>query len=325
MRFVIRRLLLFAAALFGISIVVFAALRVLPGDVASVMAGLNSPPERVAALRSQLGLDRPLIAQYADWIGALLHGDFGTSTLTGRSISAQVGERASVTFPLIVLGLLIAMGLGIPLGCEATLARIRAARGMFHMVAIIGGAVPALWGGLLLILLFSRGTGLIGVFPSQGFPQGGWSDFGSALMSLVLPACSVGIIVGAGLMRYTRSALGGLASSGYIDMAMSCGMTRRQAVLRVGLRLAMPQLVSVIGLTFAEMVTGVMVIENLFALPGIGNGLVTDVGNRDLIAVQSELFMLAAFFLLIGLLVDLLHRVLDPRLKSADDVTEVNA
>jgi len=185
--------------------------------------------------------------------------------------------------------------------------------------------VPALWGGLLLILLFSRGTGLIGVFPSQGFPQGGWSDFGSALMSLVLPACSVGIIVGAGLMRYTRSALGGLASSGYIDMAMSCGMTRRQAVLRVGLRLAMPQLVSVIGLTFAEMVTGVMVIENLFALPGIGNGLVTDVGNRDLIAVQSELFMLAAFFLLIGLLVDLLHRVLDPRLKSADDVTEVNA
>ena len=185
--------------------------------------------------------------------------------------------------------------------------------------------MPALWGGLLLILLFSRGTGLIGVFPSQGFPQGGWSDFGSALMSLVLPACSVGIIVGAGLMRYTRSALGGLASSGYIDMAMSCGMTHRQAVLRVGLRLAMPQLVSVIGLTFAEMVTGVMVIENLFALPGIGNGLVTDVGNRDLIAVQSELFMLAAFFLLIGLLVDLLHRVLDPRLKSADDVTEVNA
>ena len=109
MRFVIRRLLLFAAALFGISIIVFAALRVLPGDVASVMAGLNSPPERVAALRSQLGLDRPLIAQYADWIGALLHGDFGTSILTGRSISAQVGERASVTFPLIVLGLLLSL------------------------------------------------------------------------------------------------------------------------------------------------------------------------------------------------------------------------
>ena len=126
-------------------------------------------------------------------------------------------------------------------------------------------------------------------------------------------------------MRYTRSALGDVASTGHIDMAMACGMTRTQAVLRVGLRLATPQLVSVIGLTFAEMITGVMVIENLFALPGIGSGLVTDVGNRDLIAVQSELFMLAAFFLFIGLIVDLAHRVLDPRLKTATSTTEVSA
>lgn len=120
------------------------------------------------------------------------------------------------------------------------------------------------------------------MFPSQGFPLDGWGAPGSAISALVLPAVSVGIIVGASLMRYTRAALGDLASSGYIDMACSCGMTRTQAVLRVGLRLATPQLVSVIGLTFASMVTGVMVIENLFALPGIGNGLVTDVGNRDL-------------------------------------------
>ena len=126
-------------------------------------------------------------------------------------------------------------------------------------------------------------------------------------------------------MRYTRAALGDLASSGYIDMARSCGMTRTQAVLRVGLRLATPQLVSVIGLTFASMVTGVMVIENLFALPGIGNGLVTDVGNRDLIAVQSELFLLTAFFLTVGLVVDLFHRVLDQRLKTATAITEVTA
>lgn len=137
-----------------------------------------------------------------------------------------------MTFPLIVLGLLIAMGLGIPLGCEATLARSRAARGMFHMVAIIGGAVPALWGGLLLILLFSRGTGLIGVFPSQGFPRRVVRfRFGADVAGVA--SLLGGHHRGAGLMRYTRSALGGLASSGYIDMAMSCGMTRRQAVLRV--------------------------------------------------------------------------------------------
>lgn len=317
MRFIVRRLALFVVALLAISVVVFAALRVLPGDMASVMAGLNSPPERVEQLREQLGLNRPLAVQYLDWLGALLRGDFGTSMLTGRSISGQVAQRASVTFPLIVMGLAIAMALGIPLGCAATLARGRRARGAFQLAAVIGGAIPALWGGLLLILLFGRGVGLIGVLPSQGFPADGWAAPGEALASLTLPALAVGVIVGASLMRYTRSALGELASSGYVEMAMSCGMTRTQAVLRVGLRLATPQLVSVVGLTFAEMITGVMVIENLFALPGLGTGLVTDVGNRDLIAVQSELFMLAAFFLLIGLAVDLAHRALDPRLKTA--------
>ena len=321
MRFVLKRLALFVVALFGLSVVVFAALRILPGDVASVMAGVNSPPERVTQLREQLGLDRPLIAQYFDWMSALARGDFGTSILTGRSVTSLVGARASITFPLIILALLIAL----VIGCAAVLARSATVRAVFHVLAIVGGAVPALWGGLLLILLFGRGVGLLDVFPSQGFPLDGWGAPGSAISALVLPAVSVGIIVGASLMRYTRAALGDLASSGYIDMARSCGMTRTQAVLRVGLRLATPQLVSVIGLTFASMVTGVMVIENLFALPGIGNGLVTDVGNRDLIAVQSELFLLAAFFLTVGLVVDLFHRVLDPRLKTATAITEVTA
>ncbi|KAB7787647.1 ABC transporter permease [Bifidobacterium cebidarum] len=325
MRFVIRRLLLFIAALFGISVVVFAALRILPGDVASIMAGINAPASRVAQLREQLGLNRPLIAQYFDWMGALITGDFGTSILTGRSVTALIGTRASITFPLIILGLLIAMAIGLPLGCAAVLARSPRVRAAFHVLAIIGGSVPALWGGLLLILLFGKGVGLIGVLPSQGFPLDGWGKPGSAVLSLILPALTVGIIVGASLMRYTRAALGDLAGSGYIDMARSCGMTRTQAVLYVGLRLAMPQLVSVIGLTFASMITGVMVIENLFALPGIGNGLVIDVGNRDLIAVQSELFLLAAFFLGVGLVVDVLHRMLDPRLKSVSAVMEVDA
>ncbi|BDR52662.1 hypothetical protein KIM372_05690 [Bombiscardovia nodaiensis] len=171
-------------------------------------------------------------------------------------------------------------------------------------------------------MLFARGVGLVGLFPSQGFPDGGWSQPGQALTALVLPAATLGILVGASLMRYTRSALGELAGSGWIDLARACGMTRNRALTRVGLRLALPQLVSVVGLTFAEMITGAMVVENLFALPGLGSGLVTDLGNRDLIAVQSELFMLAAFFLAVGLLVDLLHRALDPRLKASTSAGE---
>ena len=162
--------------------------------------------------------------------------------------------------------------------------------------------------------------GLVGLLPSQGFPAAGWGAPGRAVSSLILPALATGFVSGAGIMRYTRSILEGIADEGGpIDMAMSCGMTRTQALLRVGLRLAAPQLVSVVGLAFASMITGVMVVENLFALPGLGALLVGDVGNRDLVAVQSELFLLAAFFLLIGLTVDLLHALLDPRLAAGKE------
>lgn len=317
MRFLGKRLLLFMGALVGLSLLVFALLRILPGDVAAVVAGTNATAERLMSLRAQMGLDKSYAAQYGDWVLGLLHGDLGTSVVSGKAVSAQVSSRASVTFPLIVLSLLIALAIGLPLGCAAVLTRNVRLRGVFHAVAIVAGAVPALWGGLLLILLFSKGIGLMGLLPSQGFPDAGWAAPLSAMAALVLPALATGITAGASIMRYTRAAVGDMASSQAVAMAMACGMTRRQAVLRVALRLAIPQLVSVIGLTFAQMVTGVMVVENLFALPGLGSMLVTDVGNRDLTAVQSELFLLAAFFLFLGLLVDLLHRMLDPRLKNA--------
>ena len=317
MSFLGKRLLLFVGALVGLSLLVFALLRILPGDVAAVVAGTNATAERLTSLRAQMGLDKSYAAQYGDWVLGLLHGDLGTSVVSGKAVSAQVSSRASVTFPLIVLSLLIALAIGLPLGCAAVLTRNVRLRGVFHAAAIVAGAIPALWGGLLLILLFSKGIGLMGLLPSQGFPDAGWAAPLSAMAALVLPALATGITAGASIMRYTRAAVGDMASSQAVAMAMACGMTRRQAVLRVALRLAIPQLVSVIGLTFAQMVTGVMVVENLFALPGLGSMLVTDVGNRDLTAVQSELFLLAAFFLFLGLLVDLLHRMLDPRLKNA--------
>ncbi|MBF9693760.1 ABC transporter permease [Bifidobacterium dentium] len=317
MRFLGKRLLLFVGALVGLSLLVFALLRILPGDVAAVVAGTNATAERLTSLRAQMGLDKSYAAQYGDWVLGLLHGDLGTSVVSGKAVSAQVSSRASVTFPLIVLSLLIALAIGLPLGCAAVLTRNVRLRGVFHAAAIVAGAIPALWGGLLLILLFSKGIGLMGLLPSQGFPDAGWAAPLSAMAALVLPALATGITAGASIMRYTRAAVGDMASSQAVAMAMACGMTRRQAVLRVALRLAIPQLVSVIGLTFAQMVTGVMVVENLFALPGLGSMLVTDVGNRDLTAVQSELFLLAAFFLFLGLLIDLLHRMLDPRLKNA--------
>lgn len=174
MRFLMQRLLLFAAALFGISVLVFAMLRILPGDVAVVMAGMNASPARVAALRAEFGLDRPYVVQYLDWAGGLLHGDLGVSALTGRAVTSQVGQRATITFPLIVMSLAIALTLGLSMGAAAVISRSPAVRGFLRVLSIVGGAVPALWSGLLLILLFARGVGLVGLLPSQGFPAAGW-------------------------------------------------------------------------------------------------------------------------------------------------------
>ena len=313
-RTICQRLLLFIAALFCISAAVFLALRVLPGDVAQVMAGINSPHGKVEQLRAELGLNKPLFTQYADWLLGVIRGDFGVSVLTGRPVVSMILSRATITFPLIFLGLAIALAIGIPLGCFKVTHEGKLAQVVSRFTAISAGSVPALWGGMLLILLFGKGVGVLGLLPTQGFPTDGWSDFSEAFLSLLLPAITVGIIVGSSFMRYTSAVLENIANSEIAAEAMACGMTRKQVVWRVGLRLALPQLVSVIGLTFAHMVMGVMVIENLFSLPGMGMGLVRDVGLRDLIAVQGELFMLAALFLLIGFAVDIAHRLLDPRL-----------
>ena len=313
-RTICQRLLLFIAALFCISAAVFLALRVLPGDVAQVMAGINSPHGKVEQLRAELGLNKPLFTQYADWLLGVMRGDFGVSVLTGRPVVSMILSRATITFPLIFLGLAIALAIGIPLGCFKVTHEGKLAQVVSRFTAISAGSVPALWGGMILILLFGKGVGVVGLLPTQGFPTDGWSDFSEAFLSLLLPAITVGIIVGSSFMRYTSAVLENIANSEIAAEAMACGMTRKQVVWRVGLRLALPQLVSVIGLTFAHMVMGVMVIENLFSLPGMGMGLVRDVGLRDLIAVQGELFMLAALFLLIGFAVDIAHRLLDPRL-----------
>ncbi|WP_375169367.1 ABC transporter permease [Gardnerella vaginalis] len=313
-RTICQRLLLFIAALFCISAAVFLALRVLPGDVAQVMAGINSPHGKVEQLRAELGLNKPLFTQYADWLLGVLRGDFGVSVLTGRPVVSMILSRATITFPLIFLGLAIALAIGIPLGCFKVTHEGKLVQVVSRFTAISAGSVPALWGGMLLILLFGKGVGVLGLLPTQGFPTDGWSDFSEAFLSLLLPAITVGIIVGSSFMRYTSAVLENIANSEIAAEAMACGMTRKQVVWRVGLRLALAQLVSVIGLTFAHMVMGVMVIENLFSLPGMGMGLVRDVGLRDLIAVQGELFMLAALFLLIGFAVDIAHRLLDPRL-----------
>ena len=315
--YVVRRLAAFIVAALVQSAVIFAFLRMLPGDAAMVLGGTTATPEQTARLRAQMGLDRPYPVQYLSWLSDVLHGNLGVSQLSGKAVGAQVGVRMEVTLPLAVLGLAVALAIGIPLGVLAVTARSAKLRRALQVCAIVAGSIPALWGGLLLVLIFGKGVGLLGVLPSQGFPGGGWRTPGRALASLALPALSIGIITGAQLLRYVRSALVDVCDTDYIAQAMVAGMTRAQAVRRVGLRLAAPQIVSVAGLAFASMMTGVVVVENLFALPGFATLLMNDLKGRDFLAVQSELLLLSLLFLVMGLVVDMLHHALVPRLKDA--------
>lgn len=316
-RMAVRRLLFFAAAMVILSILVFLVLRVLPGDQASLIAGLNSTPEQVARLRRQLGLDRSYASQYFSWLQAVFHGDLGTSLLTGQSVAGQAVQRSQVTFPLICISLILSALIGIPLGVSSVASRRPAVQNIYRIAAICAAAIPALWLGLLLIMLFGRGTGVIGVLPVSGFPDDGWASPLEAVRSLILPAASVSVITGASVMRYTRSGLLDVARTDYISMSMAAGMTRREALWKTGLRLVVPQLASIFGITFAGMVTGVLVVEQLFALPGLSGMLMRDIQNRDLLAAQSEILLLSALFFAAGLVVDIMCIITDPRLDSA--------
>ena len=312
-RYVVRRLGLFALGLLVTSVVIFAVLRVLPGDVARMIAGLDATPEQIAALRAELGLDRPLVAQYGDWISGIARGDLGESLLTGRPVGQQIAEKMQVTLPLAALALVLSVLWGVPLGIAAALAQGRPLGTVLNVVAQAAAAIPALWAGLLLIVLFGRGIGLVGILPSQGFPLDGWASPGRALAALVLPAVTVAVITGARILRFTRSAVLDVMGQDFVRSAAAAGLTRRQAIVRRGLPDASLAILSVIGLAGADMITGVVIIERLFVLPGLGSMLVTDIGQRDLPKVQGELLVLTALVLVIGLVVDVAHRLIDPR------------
>ncbi|WP_165496184.1 ABC transporter permease subunit [Alloscardovia theropitheci] len=319
MKTILSRIALFVVMLWIVSLVIFFALRILPGDVAAIIAGTNSSVERYRSIRTQLGLDRPLIEQYGSWLWDIVRGNLGTSVITGQAMGERLTVRAAVTFPLIIMSMIITLAMGIPTAVWSVTSQHAWVRTSLRVMSQILGAIPALWAGLLLVMIFGKGSGFIGILPTQGFPAqplSSVSTFLTACASLILPAVSVGIITAAQVMRYTRSALLDGENANHIAWSMTAGMTYAQAVRTTGLRLALPQIISVAGVTFASMITGVLTVETLFNIPGIATILLSDMSERDLPAVQTELLLLAAFFLLVGLVIDMLQRLIDPRLRA---------
>ncbi|MDA4894559.1 ABC transporter permease [Microbacterium resistens] len=314
LRYALIRGALLIAGLLVASIVIFLALRVFPGDVAQLIAGDKATPAQVAALREALGLDRPLFVQYGEWIGGVLRGDLGTSQLSGASVAAEIAAKAQVTVPLGILALLIALLIAIPLGILAALLRGRRAGAAVNVAAQAVAAVPVVWAGMMLVVVFAVWLGWL---PAQGFPRDGWARPDAALRALILPALTIGVVEGAMLLRFVRSATLQAASQDFVRTAAAKGLTRSRALVRHGIPAVGLSIVTVLGLQVAGIVVGSVVIEQLFTLPGIGRMLVADVGTRDLVKVQSELLVLTGFVLVIGFLVDLVHHLVDPRQREA--------
>lgn len=314
LRYTLIRGALLIAGLLVASVLIFLTLRVFPGDVAQLIAGTQASPAQVDALRQNLGLERPLPVQYFEWIGGVVRGDLGTSLLSGASVGEELVSKAQVTVPLGVMSLVIALLIAVPFGILSALLRGRAAGTVLSVAAQALAAVPVIWAGMMLIVVFAVWLGWL---PAQGFPRDGWEQPWQAFRALLLPALTIGIVEGAMLLRFVRSATLQAAGQDFVRTAAAKGLSRNRALVQHGIPAVGLSIVTVLGLQVAGIIVGSVIIEQLFTLPGIGRMLVTDVGTRDLIKVQSELLVLTGFVLVIGFVVDLVHHLIDPRQREA--------
>lgn len=312
MLYVARRLGIFAVSLVGASLLVFAVMSILPGDPATVMLGTQATPEAAEALRHELGLDRPLVIQYVDWLAGAATGDLGVSFFSGQEIAPQIRARLAVTIPLAMLGILFTTLLAFPAGVYSAARHRRLGDSVVSTLSQVGLAVPAFWAGLLFVSVFAVGRGW---FPASGFP--GWSnDWWGSIHSLVLPALSLALVQGAILTRYVRSAVLDTLREDFIRTARAKGLTRVGALWRHGLRNAAIPVLTVLGLQFAALLAGTVVIESVFVLPGLGSMLLQAITRRDLFLVQGGALVIVTFILAVNLLVDLVYQFVDPRVRT---------
>ncbi|MEU1886783.1 ABC transporter permease [Micromonospora rifamycinica] len=310
-RFVLRRLLQSVVVLLGVTLVVFLLLQLVPGDPVRVSLGTRFDQQTYDALRERSGLDRPLVAQYFSYVGHALTGDLGVSFRSGRPVTAIVLERLPATGSLAVTAVLLALLVAFPLG---VLSAVRSGSFVDHAARVfsqVGVSVPDFWTGIMGILLFA---GVLGWLPPSGYVA--LTDDPVAWASHVaLPAAAVGLVTASILTRFIRSSVLEVLAEDYVRTAEAKGLRRRVVVVRHVLRNALIPVVTVVGVQLASLVGGVIVIEVLFAWPGIGRLTYDAVQARDYPVLQGAVLFVATLFLLTNLLVDVLYARLDPRIR----------
>ena len=309
--FLFRRTLGFVLTLLAVSVVVFAVMNVLPGDPALTILGMDASDDALAALREQLGLNEPLFTRYFSWVWNALQGDFGLSHSFRVPVSELIAERLPMTISLAVAGMLVTLVLALSLGITAAAQHRRGGDWGVMFLSQLGIAVPAFWLSILLVMLFAVKLRWL---PPGGFA--GWSDPVAALRSLILPTVALALVQSAVLARVTRSSALEVMRQDFVRTARASGLSQRRVLWRHVLPNALVPIVTIVGMQFAALVTGTIVIENVFYLPGLGRLIFQSIANRDLPTVQALVMLFAAIVVTANFVVDLLYVVIDPRLKA---------
>jgi peptide/nickel transport system permease protein len=309
--YVVRRVLAIIPVLFGISILVFLLVHLIPGDVAQILLGTQATDQQLETLRRTFGLDRALPVQYLDWLSHILRGDFGVSFRTNRPVLPDLVSRFGVTVQLTLVSMLIALVVAVPLGAISAARRGRAADGASRVVALFGLSIPNFWLGTLLILFVSLGLHWL---PPVGFVSlldNPWLG----IQTLILPAIALGTAVAAFIMRMVRSSLLEVLRQDYIRTAQAKGLHEQTVLYRHAMKNAFIPVLTVIGVQIGYLLGGAVIIESIFSLPGMGRFLLDSISNRDYSIVQGGVLFIALVFCLVNLSVDLVYGWLDPRIR----------
>ena len=309
----LRQVFLAIPALLGVLIITFLLMRAVPGDVVTQLVGLdgNVSAERMDEMRRMFGLDLPVHVQFTQWLGAALQGDLGTSLRTNRPVLQDLMLRFPVTLELTLLSLLVALLIAIPLGVIAALNRGKFADSLISTFALLGLSIPGFFLGILLILLLS--------LKLRWLPPAGYVPIGESLVEnlrhMILPSVSLGLVLAAAITRIVRSSMLEILGRDYVRTARAKGLAERNVTYRHALRNALIPVVTVVGLQFGSLLGGSIIIEQVFSLPGVGRFALEGINLRDYPVVQGAVIVIAAAFIAVNLLVDLVYSLIDPRIR----------
>jgi peptide/nickel transport system permease protein len=313
LRIIAHRLLVAIPTLILVSMMIFGLQKMLPGDPVLALAGEDQNPQVIATLRAKYHLDQPVPVQYALWVRDVAHGNLGASLRTDVPVTSLIAQKLPVTLQLAVMSMILAIGIGMPLGILSAANKGRALDYGANVLALTGMSIPNFWLGIILIFVVSVKWHLL---PSSGYVSPA-EDFWLSIKTMLMPASVLGAALGAQLMRHTRSAMLTVLRTDYIRTARAKGLLRGTVVVKHAFRNALIPIVTVLALLFGELLAGAVLTEQVFTIPGFGKLIVDAVFNRDYAVVQGVVLVTAVGFIVVNLFADVLYILLNPRLRRS--------